>query len=123
MGETGEPEVALVTGGSRGIGKQIAATLAESGLRVVVTSRTREAAEAAAAEIGGAEGRVTGIALDVSDDDSVSRGVAGRGKGDLRGCRGMPAPSRPSSPGFPRKRSGHKSKNPHSPSIAEDPVL
>ncbi|HEB88551.1 MAG TPA: SDR family oxidoreductase [Deltaproteobacteria bacterium] len=45
-------QVALVTGGSRGIGKAIARTLAEAGAQVMITSRKAEACEAAAREIG-----------------------------------------------------------------------
>jgi NAD(P)-dependent dehydrogenase (short-subunit alcohol dehydrogenase family) len=45
--------VALVTGGGRGIGASIARELAEAGMRVAVTSRTRDQVEAVAAEIGG----------------------------------------------------------------------
>jgi 3-oxoacyl-[acyl-carrier protein] reductase len=64
-----EGRVALVTGGSRGIGRGIAAELAAAGAEVVLTARTREAAEAAAREIGE---RVRGVAMDVSDDESVA---------------------------------------------------
>lgn len=43
---------AIVTGGSKGIGKAIAATLAAEGAAVMITSRKSDACEAAAAEIG-----------------------------------------------------------------------
>jgi len=45
--------IALVTGGGRGIGASIARELAEAGMRVAVTARTRDQVEAVAAEIGG----------------------------------------------------------------------
>jgi 3-oxoacyl-[acyl-carrier protein] reductase len=45
--------VALVTGGGRGIGASIARELAEAGMRVAVTGRTREQVEAVAWQLGG----------------------------------------------------------------------
>jgi NAD(P)-dependent dehydrogenase (short-subunit alcohol dehydrogenase family) len=60
----------LVTGGTTGLGRAMAAALAASGARVVLTSRDRARAEAAAAEIG-----AIGIELDIRNESSVSAGV------------------------------------------------
>src|SRR5262245_6867959 len=45
-------KVALVTGGSRGIGKGIAQVYARAGAQVMITSRKADACKAAAEEIG-----------------------------------------------------------------------
>jgi gluconate 5-dehydrogenase len=62
----------LVTGATSGLGRAMAQALARSGARVVVTSRNRERARAAAAELGcGA----LGVELDVRDARSVAAAV------------------------------------------------
>jgi 3-oxoacyl-[acyl-carrier protein] reductase len=58
--------VALVTGGSRGIGRGIAAALAAEGATVAITSRDADAARAAADEIG-----AHGYAFDSADLDAI----------------------------------------------------
>ncbi len=62
----------LVTGGSSGLGRAMAAALVEAGARVALTSRDAERADAVAAELGGG---AVGVALDVRDATSVSAGV------------------------------------------------
>jgi NAD(P)-dependent dehydrogenase (short-subunit alcohol dehydrogenase family) len=70
--------VAVVTGGGRGIGANIARALAGDGWDVVVTARTREQIDAVAREIGG-----RAVEMDVSDRDSVARGFDEIGHVDL----------------------------------------
>src|SRR5262245_5193709 len=69
---------ALVTGGNRGLGRQMVQALAEAGAGVAVVSRRREEAEAAAAEVASSTGRTCrGYACDVSVPDQVSGLVGG----------------------------------------------
>ena len=72
MSDRLDGQVALVTGGGRGIGRGIAVELVEAGARVAVSARTREQVDAVAEEIGG-----VGLAADVSKRDEVERMVAG----------------------------------------------
>jgi len=65
-------KVAVITGASRGIGRQTALTLAGAGATVVLTSRG-DAAEAVAAEVTAAGGQALALAADVSDAEAVKR--------------------------------------------------
>jgi 2-deoxy-D-gluconate 3-dehydrogenase len=62
---------ALVTGASRGIGREIAVTLAAAGAEVVLVSRTLEALDVVAQEIDAAGGSATTHVCDLSDRDAV----------------------------------------------------
>ncbi|HSJ13534.1 MAG TPA: 3-oxoacyl-[acyl-carrier-protein] reductase [Longimicrobiales bacterium] len=62
-------QVAVVTGGNRGIGRSIAAHLAQAGAQVAVVARSAERAAAAAAALPG-EGHA-GFGADVADAASV----------------------------------------------------
>jgi NAD(P)-dependent dehydrogenase (short-subunit alcohol dehydrogenase family) len=67
-------KVAVVFGGTSGIGRAIAHGLAEAGADVVATSRRRERVEATAAEIEGRGRRTLRVTSDVQERESV-RGV------------------------------------------------
>ncbi len=66
-------EVAVVTGGGRGIGEGIARTLAAAGAKVVVAARRSEEVEAVAATIRADGGDAIGVVTDVTDDEAVDR--------------------------------------------------
>lgn len=66
------PMIALVTGGNKGIGREIAAQLASLGHTVIIGARSLERGEQAAAALRVAGGNVTAVALDVTDAASVS---------------------------------------------------
>jgi 3-oxoacyl-[acyl-carrier protein] reductase len=63
-------QIALVTGGGRGIGADVARELASAGMRVAVSARTRSQVEAVADEIDG-----IAVEADVSKREDVERMV------------------------------------------------
>jgi gluconate 5-dehydrogenase len=71
-------KVALVTGGARTLGYDMATALAEAGADVIITSRKLESAQTSAWEIAKATGRkVVGLECDVRYEDQVSAMVKG----------------------------------------------
>jgi NAD(P)-dependent dehydrogenase (short-subunit alcohol dehydrogenase family) len=81
-------EVAVVTGGSAGLGLAIAAALAREGSTVLLASRSAERGRAAAARLAAETGApVTGHGCDVTDEDAVGRlidrAVTGHGRLDV----------------------------------------
>jgi len=71
-------QVALVTGGGRGIGRNIALELAAAGMSVAVTGRTRDEVETVAKEIGG-----RALIGDVSKREDIERWFSEVGDIDL----------------------------------------
>lgn len=67
--------VALVTGGARGIGAAACRALCEQGAAVAVADLLGELAQQTAGELTAAGHRAVGVALDVTDGDSVAAGV------------------------------------------------
>lgn len=67
---------AIVTGGSKGIGRGIAETFARAGVNVVITGRTQADIDSAVADLAGLAGTVTGVAADVTSPEDCRRAVA-----------------------------------------------
>ncbi len=69
-------KVCLVTGSASGIGKRIAEVYAANGGKVVIADLKLDAAQATATEISNAGGDAFAVAMDVTDETQVDRGVA-----------------------------------------------
>lgn len=68
-------KVVIVTGGSNGMGKAMAARFAQQGARVAITGRTLDKLEATKREIETADGQVLAIQMDVRNPEDVQRMV------------------------------------------------
>ncbi|WP_193044926.1 3-oxoacyl-ACP reductase FabG [Mycolicibacterium baixiangningiae] len=66
---------AIVTGGSKGIGRGIAETFADAGVDVLITGRTQADIDTTVAELSGRAGTVSGLAADVADPADCRRAV------------------------------------------------
>ena len=71
-----EGRSAIVTGGSKGIGRGIAETFAAAGVNVLVTGRHQGDLDVCVAELAGRPGTVSGLAADVTSPDDCGRVVA-----------------------------------------------
>lgn len=68
---------ALVTGGSRGIGKAVARLLAQEGADVALLARDAQTLRSTAAELAAETGtKVVGVSADTTSDDQVRQAVA-----------------------------------------------
>ncbi|MBI1811680.1 MAG: 3-oxoacyl-[acyl-carrier-protein] reductase [Nitrospirae bacterium] len=66
-------QVAVITGGARGIGKTIAEALARKGVNIVIADISSEQAQGTAAEIEKLGVKATGVGLDVSKSEEVAK--------------------------------------------------
>ncbi|MFO1310519.1 MAG: 3-hydroxybutyrate dehydrogenase [Burkholderiales bacterium] len=71
-----QEKVAVVTGAASGLGRAIAMRYAKEGARLAIADVNKDAADAVAREIAGAGGRAIGLAMDVTSEDAVDRGIA-----------------------------------------------
>jgi 3-oxoacyl-[acyl-carrier protein] reductase len=69
-------QVALVTGASRGIGRQVALALSSHGAAVVLASRSQEGCEVVAESIREQGGKALTIQMDVGEPDQVESALA-----------------------------------------------
>ncbi|ART73075.1 3-oxoacyl-ACP reductase [Mycobacterium dioxanotrophicus] len=67
---------AIVTGGSKGIGRGIAETFANAGVNVLITGRSQADLDKAVADLSAAPGKVSGLSADVSSPEDARRVVA-----------------------------------------------
>ncbi|AXK35684.1 SDR family NAD(P)-dependent oxidoreductase [Streptomyces armeniacus] len=82
---SGRPRVAVVTGGSRGIGRQAVLRLAADGFAVVAGyAGNRDLAEAAVKDVTAAGGRAVAVRADVADEQEVA-GLFGTAESEYGG--------------------------------------
>jgi len=74
-------KVAIITGGTQGIGRATALRLAQEGAKVVVAARGKERLDAVAAEIRGAGGMAVAVQADVSKPSDCEKVVTAALKG------------------------------------------
>lgn len=66
---------AIVTGGSKGIGRGIAEVFADAGVNVLITGRNQSDIDGTVSALSGKPGTVSGLAADVADPDGCQRVV------------------------------------------------
>ena len=66
---------AIVTGGSKGIGRGIAETFATAGINVLITARNQADVDATVASLAGQPGNVSGLCADVTKPEDCRRAV------------------------------------------------
>ncbi|MDE0599946.1 MAG: SDR family NAD(P)-dependent oxidoreductase, partial [Dokdonia donghaensis] len=68
-------KVALITGGTKGIGRGIAEALLHQGMKVAITGRDEKSTKEAATELTENDNYILGVAADVRDYDSQQAAV------------------------------------------------
>lgn len=83
MTESARARTAFITGGSRGIGREMALALARTGANVVIAAKTAEAGDrlpgtiySVAEEIRAAGGSALPLQLDIRDDQAIGAAIA-----------------------------------------------
>ena len=66
-------KVALVTGGSRGLGKQCAISLVKEGVNVAICGRSKKTLDETVEELNSFEGSAIGIQADISISEYLHR--------------------------------------------------
>ena len=118
MAEDLSGQVAIVTGGGRGFGQEIAKGLAAAGAAVCVTSRTQSQLDETVAAIEAAGGKAIGLEQDVTvqaDWDRVvaADGGASRPDNAARRQRGAQRPGRSRLRGRPGRLGPHAGRQRH----------
>ena len=90
-----EGKTALVTGGSRGLGLQIAEALGEAGARVLLTSRKAEDLEESAAHLKAQRIDALWIAADLSQPSEIVRVAQDAMAASARSTSSSTTPARP----------------------------
>ena len=70
-----EQKTYLVTGASKGIGRSIAHTLAQDGIRVILLSRQSDELQIACDSVQSISSTSFSVACDLSDSDSISQAI------------------------------------------------
>ncbi|GGG88464.1 3-oxoacyl-ACP reductase [Parapedobacter pyrenivorans] len=73
MNKRFENQVALITGGADGLGKAIGYRLAAEGATVILADKNEDKLAMAIAEVSKASTKVSGLPLDIADEDAVRR--------------------------------------------------
>ncbi|MGV0849485.1 3-oxoacyl-ACP reductase FabG [Mycolicibacterium phlei] len=71
-----EGRSAIVTGGSKGIGRGIAEVFVNAGINVLITSRTQADLDKAVGELSGRKGRIAAVTADVTKPEDSRTAVA-----------------------------------------------